>query len=353
MTGTLTAPSRGGIPHEVFDARALPCNERFDVWRQSVLPLFEPQLEEAPSEGFFARVDGFDLRRVFFCRSEFSGQRYLRRRNHRADEGADHLLVQLYLSGGYVGHNGGCAMRMSAGDISLLDLGYTLETRAEASSALSLVVPRDLMFSFVRPERLRPGCTVSGHSAVGEILGHHFRSVWRGLHSASASEAETICHALVGAVAGAFATQQSGDAWVPEPECSGAADAICDYIDQHLSSNQLTPAHLCRRFACSRAQLYRLFQPLGGVAAYIRQARLRRCFRELSERSTNPRSIIEVAMHWGFNSQSHFCRLFRQSFGITPSQAIEQARARGDVRIATACLAHANRPAFHDWLRQL
>lgn len=353
MASTLPLHSLGGIPHEVFDARALPRGERFDVWRQSVLPLFEPQLEEEPSEGFFARVDGFNLRRVFFCRSEFSPQRYLRRPGHRADEGADHLLVQLYTSGGYVGHNGGRMMRMQAGDISLLDLGYALETRTEASSALSLVVPRDVMFSFVRPEQLLPGCTVSRTSALGEILGHHFQSVWRGLHSASAEEAETICNALVGAVAGAFADRQSPHVPIRGPESSCALEVMCDYIERHLSSNELTTAHLCRRFARSRAQLYRLFQPLGGVAAYIRQARLRRCYRELREPTNASRSIVEVAMRWGFGSQSHFCRLFRQSFGITPTQAIEQAQARRDVCATPALHRRADRPAFHHWIRQL
>jgi len=353
MTRTLPSSTRGAIPHEVFDARALPRSERFDVWRQSVLPLFEPKLDDGSADQFFARVDGFNLPRMFFCRTEFSGQRYLRRRNHRADEGGDHILVQQYLSGGYVGHNGGRIVRIGPGDISLLDLGYALETQAAASSALSVVIPRDLMFSFVRPDRLRPGSIVSGTSAIGEILGHHLQSVWRALHSAPAEEAETLCHALVGAVAGAFATQHSDEAQAPGSEMDRALDAICDYIERHLASNQLTPAHLCQRFACSRAQLYRLFKPLGGVAAYIRQARLRRCFRELGEVGTGPRSIIEVATRWGFTSQSHFCRLFRHSFGITPGQAIEQARARGDVRSAAVNRPQSYRPAFHDWLRQL
>ena len=353
MASTLPSLSRGGIPHEVFDARALPRSERFDVWRQSVLPLFEPDLEEAPAEGFFARVDGFNLQRVFFCRSDFSGQRYLRRRDHRADDDADHLLVQLYVRGGYVGQNGGRMVRMRAGDISLLDLGYALETRTDTSSTLSLVVPRDVMFSFVRPEQLRPGGTISGACVLGEILGHHFQSVWRGLHAASAAEAETLSNALIGAVAGAFAGQKSAQAPERDPSSTHALEAICDYIERHLSSNELTTAHLCRRFACSRAQLYRLFQPLSGVAAYIRQARLRRCYRELRELKASSRNIVEVAMRWGFNSQSHFCRLFRQSFGITPTQAIEQGRARHDGCAALARHSRADRPAFHHWIREL
>jgi len=352
MSNGGSSPVRRDIPHEVFDTAALPRGERFDVWRQGLLPLFEPRLEEIASEQFFARVDGFNLRRVFFGLSEFSAQGYLRRRDHRADEGADHLLVQLYMSGGYVGHNAGYPMKVGPGDISLLDLGYTLETRAEASSALSLVIPRDLMFAFARPERVGPGGVISGESAQGRILGQLLHSAWRSLHSASVEEEEGVCHTLVGAVAGAFASQGADAALAPALECA-ALDPICDYIERHLSSEQLTPAHLCRRFACSRAQLYRLFQPLGGVASFIRQARLRRCLRELGDPYDGPPNIMEVAMRWGFTSQSHFCRLFRHSFGITPTQAIERARSRQPSEAAAGWRTRATRPAFHDWLREL
>lgn len=339
-----------GIPHEVFDARKLPRHERFEVWRESVLPLFEPHLEQP--EGFFARVDGFNLRRLFICLTEFSGQRYLRRRRHRADEGADHLLIQLYLSGGYVGHNGQRSVRVGPGDISLLDLGYSLETRAEHSSALSLVIPREVMFSFLPSKNLHIGCVIPAGSAVGRILGHHLLGTWSALRGASADEDEAISQTLVGAVAGAF----SG--YGPDEDDDRSLeyhmlDAICAYIECNLSDGNLSPEHLSRKFACSRAKLYRLFQPLGGIATYIRQARLKRCLQELSEPRTTRRSVIAVATRWGFTSQSHFSRLFRASFGISPSTAIEQARARRRACTAAARRSTLPHPAFHHWLRRL
>jgi hypothetical protein len=53
------------------------------------------------------------------------------------------------------------------------------------------------------------------------------------------------------------------------------------YIEQHLASPELSPASICAAFGLSRATLYRLFEPLGGIASSIRERRLARTYAEL------------------------------------------------------------------------
>jgi AraC-like DNA-binding protein len=48
------------------------------------------------------------------------------------------------------------------------------------------------------------------------------------------------------------------------------------FFDTHLTSPALEADMLVGNFGLSRASLYRLFSPIGGVAAYIRRERLRR-----------------------------------------------------------------------------
>ena len=54
------------------------------------------------------------------------------------------------------------------------------------------------------------------------------------------------------------------------------------FIDTHLASPALETDMLARNFGLSRASLYRLFAPVGGVAGYIRRERLRRVFRDIT-----------------------------------------------------------------------
>jgi AraC-like DNA-binding protein len=351
ISDSVSSATNAGIPHDIFDTHGLSPDERFEVWRESVLPLFEPQLDDDTSHEFYARLDGFHLRRALISLAEFSAQRYERALNHRPAEQVDHLLIQLYLTGGYVGENGGRAMRVGPGDISCLDLGASLSTAADNSSAVSLVVPREAMFSLVPPDRINVGEVIAADSAVGRILGHQLTSAWRALRSASADEAEQICQMLLGAVTGAFA-RDARDFFGDTMSDQDLLDAVRAYIERNLASRQLTPELLCRRFACSRARLYRLFRPLGGVAAYIRQARLERCMCELSDPYRRDCSVSTVAARWGFTNQRLFERLFRERFGMTPTEARARAHAAADWP-STAAQSPTRLPTFADWLRWL
>lgn len=329
------------LPHDVFHADQLPEADRFPVWRESVRPLFDSL--PAVGGGFNAWVESFDLREVFMAQCGFSPLAFQR---DVSDEGGDHWLVQLYIEGGYTGHNGGRPVRVCAGDISLLDLGRALETRAATSRVLSVVIPRDVYRALAPSAVPRHGTVLRAGQPVTTILTHHLLTVWQSLPGLTMADLEGVNRTLVGAVAGAFSVpaERSGD-----PLSSTLAhvglDAMLAYIRDHLGEN-LTPEHLCRRFGCSRTSLYRLFQPLGGVAAYVREQRLQRCHRDLRRSAVTGERVVDVALRWGFDSQSHFCRLFRRTYGVTPSDAIEQARAQPLPRPSRQQVS----PAFHRWL---
>lgn len=332
------------LAHDLFRADQLPEADRFPVWRESVRPLFD-SLPDADG-GFNAWVESYDLREVFMAQCGFSPLVFQR---GASDEGGDHWLVQLYMEGGYTGHNGDRPVRVNAGDISLLDLGRTLETRAPASRVLSVVIPRDVYRSLAPSAMPRHGSVLRAGRPVTTILTHHLFAVWNTLPTLTVADLEGVNRTLVGAVAGAF----GGSGERPGEYRSSALadvglDAMLAYIREHLDEN-LTPEQLCRRFGCSRTGLYRLFQPLGGVSAYVREQRLRRCYRDLRRAAVTGERVVDVALRWGFDSQSHFCRLFRRAFDVTPSDVIEQARVKPDEPVSGRLVS----PAFYQWLRQL
>ncbi len=50
--------------------------------------------------------------------------------------------------------------------------------------------------------------------------------------------------------------------------------AILAFIERNLARTDLSPTLICRQFGLSRSALYRLFEPIGGIAACIRNRRL-------------------------------------------------------------------------------
>jgi AraC-like DNA-binding protein len=86
--------------------------------------------------------------------------------------------------------------------------------------------------------------------------------------------------------------------------------AIRRYLEKNLADPSLGPDGICREFGMSGANLYRLFEPIGGVHAYIRERRVARAFADLVS-PTERRRIGDVAYNWGFGSEASFSRRLR------------------------------------------
>lgn len=106
------------------------------------------------------------------------------------------------------------------------------------------------------------------------------------------------------------------------PPSPGSEDSLqlakaIDFIERNLTSRDLTPARVADAVHVSRSALYRMFGPTGGVNRYIVRARLDRAWKVLTD-SGRARRVSEVAFGLGFQSEAHFCRVFRRAFGVTP-----------------------------------
>ena len=61
------------------------------------------------------------------------------------------------------------------------------------------------------------------------------------------------------------------------------------------------------------------------VGRWIRDRRLRVCYRELARAGTH-QTVTDIAFRWGFNDMAHFSRTFKQAFGVTPSGVLSRGR---------------------------
>jgi AraC-like DNA-binding protein len=78
----------------------------------------------------------------------------------------------------------------------------------------------------------------------------------------------------------------------------------------------LSPDSVLASLRLSRASVYRLFEHEGGLAAYIRNRRLRMAADELVR--FPHMEVQDIAAGLGFNGASSFTRAFRRVFDIAP-----------------------------------
>ena len=155
---------------------------------------------------------------------------------------------------------------------------------------------------------------------MGTLLGAYLHALGEGLPAMAEAELPMLVSATRAMVAACLApsgqTREVAEAQLERTRMEAARRAI----RRNLRSPTLTPQRLCRMVGMSRSQLYRLFEPHGGVAGYIQSERLREAHRALSDPG-NGRGIREVAEDLGFFDHSTFSRAFRREFGRTPSEA--------------------------------
>ncbi len=91
-------------------------------------------------------------------------------------------------------------------------------------------------------------------------------------------------------------------------------------IDAKIEDPNLSLDTLLQQFPVSRATIYRMFEPLGGVASYIQNRKLDFAYRTLSIQNEKKHNVSKLAYRLGFSHPSAFSRAFKTKFGISPSE---------------------------------
>lgn len=95
---------------------------------------------------------------------------------------------------------------------------------------------------------------------------------------------------------------------------------ICRYIEDNLAEPDIGTRSILKNFGLSRASLYRMFEPQGGVRTYIMERRLTRAMLDISDHKIERGVFRRVAERWGFSTQPNFNRSIERAFGSSPSR---------------------------------
>jgi DNA-binding response OmpR family regulator/two-component sensor histidine kinase len=97
-----------------------------------------------------------------------------------------------------------------------------------------------------------------------------------------------------------------------------------DYIISNLQDPQLSVDSIAALFNLSRMQVYRKIKALTGksVVEFIRMVRMKEAIKLMDSHKL---TLSEIAFEVGFNSASYFTRCFKDEYGKTPSEYLEQS----------------------------
>lgn len=277
------------------------------------------EVPDQEARGAFAvSLASYQFADVAISLGSSSAATYERTSQTIARSGLDNISVLVYLVDARVDIEGR-EVELKAGDIFFFDLTRRCKIRVPDYTSLSLILPRAMLASLVPNIDALHGRVLPRSSPLNPVLVNHLQTLFAGAPALGPQDVHTAARgtaAFIAALADAATLGRGGTA----PSASVASlHALRRIVDANLANPQLGPSFLSRKLGMSRATLYRMFEPLGGVRRYIQQRRLTRAYQAFTDPARTTDRVGVVAARHGFSSDSAFSRAFREAFGMSPT----------------------------------
>lgn len=348
------APVRDGVariavPHSCHDSSKLKPKDALESWRHVMSGSYEvpaPQRDALPN--FRVRAEAWHLGGMMVTRVSHAAPLSASRPPQRVrGDHVDHYGLVLQLDGAFRLDAKGEDRLAQPGQLIFTDLARPqVRNDHDPGTYLMVFVPREVL-----DEALPHPVDLHGlapRAGIASMLALHVQNLVGHLPSMDVRQAADITTATVAMIAAALTpSAATREAARPAIEAT-LLRQISRYVELHLTDPGLTPQSICSAFRISRTALYRLFEPTGGVAAFVRERRLVAIRDKLLAQQRSRTPLHELAERYGFSSPSHLSNSYRQLFGHRPSEA-----RVGAAHVMPQRFDAPNASSFNDWLKSL
>ncbi|MCX5580270.1 AraC family transcriptional regulator [Kaistia terrae] len=264
--------------------------------------------DEGEKPGFAATLQAWDVGGISIASMTMPGQGHTRTWSNVQRPAADHWSLMMPIRDA-IGN------AYQSRQMAVSSLGRSFMGSGADTHVVSMFVPRDIF-------RETPGvldavkAPIEGHGVQGLLIDFVLTLQTRlqeGLHADPVALRDALKAMML---LGLSPSRERLELARPTVDAILLA-RIQEYIAANVTSPALSTSDLCRAFHISRSSLYRLFDGLGGVDAYLRGQRVEAVRHALE--AGDPRPISVIASGFGFHDASTFSRTFKFHFGCTPS----------------------------------
>jgi len=307
--------------------------DRRDAWRAALADAFGPFEVHGGKPGHFAGHVRYARRASL----QFNDLHYQGQRLERTPGNVSRLDQEVYtfglpLAGPLAVRQAGREFQVEPGCVYLMNQSLPYQATANGASgyrSLSVSFPRSALSQ--RDSRIGAfyKLRTDDGSPRGALLAGYMDHLFKGMDGWTDTEAAELGERLIDLIV--LFLVQPGQGQVSEADSSVTVahrTRVLAYIRQHLADPDLSPARVAQGCGVSVAYLHRILRA-GGLSAesFIFEQRLDRCRELLLDARHRHRGIAELAYQVGFSHPSHFSRLFKQRFGVTPRDLRAGGRA--------------------------
>jgi AraC-like DNA-binding protein len=225
---------------------------------------------------------------------------------------------------------GDAGIEAKGGDIVVWTTDAEVEFEVlERLHKVTLMIPWTLLRERMPDRKAMPlGGKIDSRCGVGSLLAAHLLALSNQINALDSQQMGSVSRTTLEFLGIALSAQQ--------PAASFDASAcmlrrVQEFTLQHLHEEDLNPARIAAANRISLRYLHLLFHHSGQtVHGWIQDRRLVKCREALSDSAYVRQHIADIAYRWGFISTSHFSRVFKDKFGVSPSDVRRLAGIRKD-----------------------
>lgn len=328
-SSTLAPGSQGTL----YTTDAVPPHRRRTYWREALSRTFGAVDMSVTDEVGSATIRTSPLGPMQAVTVEGDPMRVLRtRRLIAGSDNDDYVVVKLLSSGAARIEQDDRDACVRPGQLFVYDMARPVRlTLPEPFRTKSLVLPREVLGLSESDLRRITASPFGSESALGGLLTPFLSRLVDTAAAYPQRTAELVARNVVDLVR-TLAEERLGSSTADTPSAARMSLLrIRAHIDRHLADPDLTPEAIARAHHLSVRYLHKLFELEDiTVSRWILQRRLERCRSDLARREVAGLTISAVAHRWGFTSASHFSRVFRAAYGVSPAEwrnsAVREAR---------------------------
>ena len=306
-----------------YSTRDLPQSAKLGYWNDVVSEVFSPmETKPADRDSFNAEVEAVKLGRFWLANPRSTPAIINRLPGHVVKTRDRRYFLHMQMEGRIGVKQDGREALLNVGDLVLTDsaMPYTLSFNENCSTLVMILTANDLINRLPAPDDLL-GVKLPGDSGLSQTAAGMLQGVWQ---QARTGLPESLGDTLAESILDVFAAS-----WLATDNVRVAESAVSisrriqirRFVEANLRDPELSARTVAAAFGISPRYLHIIFSTGDEtVSNLILRRRLEECAKQLRDRVWSKRTITEIAFGWGFNNATHFARVFRERYGLSPRE---------------------------------